>query len=81
LLPSDPRRSYKQWGHLVLWRTAQNVFGGSERLSLSQCRPEDNSSNLFFDSSRSLMRSESCFCVILCGSAEVHSGKIPDLLK
>jgi hypothetical protein len=40
-------------------------------LSFSQCRPEDNSSASFFDSARSLMRSESSLCVILCGSAKV----------
>ena len=32
---------------------------------------EDNCSALLCDSSGSLMRSESPFCVILCGSAEV----------
>jgi hypothetical protein len=47
-------------------------FDGSEMLPLSLCRPEDNSSALFFDSSRSLMRSESYFCLILCGSSEVR---------
>jgi hypothetical protein len=40
-------------------------------LSLSQCRPEDNNSALFFNSSTSLIRSERSFCVILCGAAEV----------
>jgi hypothetical protein len=44
-------------------------------LSLSHCLPEENSSALFCHSSRSLMRSESPFCVILCGSAEVTFGK------
>jgi len=73
LLPSDLRRSYKHWVHLVLWWTAQNLLGGSEMLSLSQCRPEDstaevsknNGAALFFDSSRSLMKSESSFCLTL----------------
>jgi hypothetical protein len=50
-------------------------------LSLSQCRPEDNSSALFCDSSRFLMRSESSFCVILCGSAEVTFRKISRSLE
>jgi hypothetical protein len=40
-------------------------------LSLSKCHPEDNSSALFFNGFRSLMRSESAFCMILCGLAEV----------
>jgi len=48
-------------------------------LSFSQCRPEDstvevlknNGSPLFFDSSRSLMKSESSFYLTLCGSAGV----------
>jgi hypothetical protein len=41
LLPSDPRRSYNHWVHLVLRRTAKNLFGGREILSLSQCRLEN----------------------------------------
>ena len=36
------QRSYKHWVHLVLWWTAQNLLGGSEMLSLSQCHPEDS---------------------------------------
>jgi hypothetical protein len=36
-----PSMFLQAWVHLVLWRTAQNHFGGSEMLSLSQCRPED----------------------------------------
>jgi hypothetical protein len=39
------------------------------------CSLEDNSSALFLDSSRSLLRSEISFCVILCGSPEVTFGK------
>jgi hypothetical protein len=71
LLPSDPRLSYKHWVHLVLWRTAQNLFGGSEMLSLSQCRPEDEQFCFILRQFRSLMRSETSFCVIVCAWAEV----------
>ena len=38
LRPLEPWRSYKHWVHLVLKRTAQNLFGRSEMLSFSQCR-------------------------------------------
>jgi len=62
------------------WRTAQNLLGGSEMLSLSQCRPEDstaevsknNGSALFFGSSRSLMKSESSFRLTLMWFSRVY---------
>jgi hypothetical protein len=41
-------------------------------LSLSQCRPEDDNSALFFDRCRYLMISKNSFWVILCGST-VHT--------
>jgi hypothetical protein len=56
--------------HCVI-KNCSNSFGGRETLSVSQCRPEDNSSALFFDSSGRLMRSEISFYMILRGPAEV----------
>jgi hypothetical protein len=75
LLPSEPLRSYKHWVHLVLRRT-QNLFGGSEMLLLSQCCPQDPTTEVLkiivlqYNSARSLIRKEISLCLILCGSAE-----------
>jgi hypothetical protein len=72
LLPSDRQHSYKHWVQIVLWRTNQNPFWWEQNaftFTVSSRRfhcgsLEHNSSALFFDSSGSLMRSESSFCMI-----------------